>query len=135
VWKFEAEHIGRVSRAEITMAPLVLLLGRNNTGKSYIAMLVWALSNAQTLLRLDEARQRRPEWFKAFVSRLEHKDTVQLDLTEEMAEELIKYFNRELATNGRDLQENGALKMALDRRSRTSLSDNDAGILRHPEII
>lgn len=44
-WSVEVENFGRISRGAVTMAPLVLLVGKNNTGKSYMASLLWALLN------------------------------------------------------------------------------------------
>jgi hypothetical protein len=103
VWKFVTENIGKVSRAEISMAPLVLLVGKNNTGKSYIATLLWALSNVLPLIRHDDARERRPDWCKTFIEKTVRQETVEVHVTEPLANELIDYFNRELAQNGRGL--------------------------------
>jgi hypothetical protein len=103
VWAFEATDIGKVSRAEIRMAPLVLLVGKNNTGKSYIATLLWALSNAQALIRREDARERRPDWCKALIEKTAQKEAAEVAVTEPLASELIDYFNRELAQNGREL--------------------------------
>jgi predicted ATPase len=103
VWKFEVENIGKVSRAEISMAPLVLLVGRNNTGKSYIATLLWALSNAQTLIWREDSSEHRPDWYNAFVAQVENEPAQKLQITEKRANELIEYFNLELARNGREL--------------------------------
>jgi hypothetical protein len=103
VWTFEATDIGKVSRAEFSMVPLVLLVGKNNTGKSYIATLLWALSNAQLLIRRDDARERSPDWCKAFVAKTVRRETAEVHVTEPLANELIDYFNRELTQNGREL--------------------------------
>jgi hypothetical protein len=103
VWKFEAENIGKVGHAEISMAPLVLLVGRNNTGKSYIATLLWALMNAQTLISRDDASDHRPEWCKAFIAQIDRKEPGKVEVTEELAGELIKHFNYLLGQNGREL--------------------------------
>lgn len=84
------------------MAPLVLLLGRNNTGKSYVATLAWAISNASALFSSDEARERRPPWFADAAKQLQ-QDTIRLEVGESRAQELIEYFNNELALNGSQL--------------------------------
>jgi len=103
VWKFEAENIGKVGHAEISMAPLVLLVGRNNTGKSYIATLLWALLHAQTLIWRSDARDRRPEWCKVFAAQIERNEPAKVEVTQELAGELIKHFNCLLGQNGREL--------------------------------
>jgi hypothetical protein len=85
------------------MAPLILLVGRNNTGKSYIATLLWALTSAQTLIGREEARERRPDWYKAFIAKVDKKEAARIKVTETLANELIEHFNFELAQNGREL--------------------------------
>lgn len=44
-WTLSVENFGCVRRAEITLAPLVVMVGRNNTGKSYLASLIWGVLN------------------------------------------------------------------------------------------
>ncbi len=39
-WTVEVEDFGPIQEASITMAPLVILVGKNNTGKSYMATLL-----------------------------------------------------------------------------------------------
>jgi len=68
-WRAKIAGYGRVESADIEMAPLVLLVGRNNTGKSYIASLLWAFLNFEdTFLGAREAGDLLPEWFKAITS-------------------------------------------------------------------
>ena len=102
MWKFEADNIGKVSHAEISMAPLVLLVGRNNTGKSYIATLLWALTNAQMLIGRN-MRAGRPDLYKSFVAKLLETEPAQIRITEQLANDLIESFNFELAQHGRGL--------------------------------
>jgi putative AbiEii toxin of type IV toxin-antitoxin system len=100
VWNFETTDLGKVSRAKISMAPLVLLVGKNNTGKSYIAMLLWALSNAHMLFRHRDAYDRSPDWCKGLIAKMGQKETTEIDVTESLANTLVDYFNSELAQNG-----------------------------------
>lgn len=44
-WTAAIDDFGRIKSASIKMAPLVVLLGKNNTGKSYVASLLWSLLN------------------------------------------------------------------------------------------
>ncbi|HLK82255.1 MAG TPA: AAA family ATPase [Xanthobacteraceae bacterium] len=104
MWAFEVTDIGKVSHAKISTAPLVLLVGKNNTGKSYIATLLWTLtSGVHILTGREDARERRPAWFKAFVAKTEKNETSRIQVTERAANELIEHFNFELAKNGREL--------------------------------
>lgn len=42
-WGIEIENLGCVSQAKIDISPFVMLVGKNNTGKSYVASLLWAI--------------------------------------------------------------------------------------------
>lgn len=41
--RISVEGFGRIASAEIELAPLTILLGKNNSGKSYLATLLWGL--------------------------------------------------------------------------------------------
>jgi hypothetical protein len=49
-WSLCVNDFGPIKRAEIKLAPLVLLVGKNNTGKSYIASMLWAMLNPANAL-------------------------------------------------------------------------------------
>lgn len=49
-WSIHVENFGPVASGTITLAPLTILAGRNNTGKSYVSSLLWALLNPQAVL-------------------------------------------------------------------------------------
>jgi hypothetical protein len=68
-WKAEVRDFGRVARADIEMAPLVVLMGRNNTGKSYVASLLWAIMNFdETFASKDSALvDTTPEWYSDII--------------------------------------------------------------------
>ncbi|MCB9552837.1 MAG: hypothetical protein H6705_13325 [Myxococcales bacterium] len=40
-WTLKVEDFGRIAAAEVTVKPLTVLVGRNNSGKSYLASLIW----------------------------------------------------------------------------------------------
>lgn len=42
-WKLAVEQFGKIKHAEIEFAPLTLFVGDNNSGKSYLLSLLWAL--------------------------------------------------------------------------------------------
>jgi AAA ATPase domain len=100
VWKFEAKHLGKVRSAEISRSKLVILVGRNNTGKSYVATLAWAISNINILLRKEGAEQRRPQWFAAFTATLDTQQTAEIRIDQAKADSLIAYLNNEFERNG-----------------------------------
>jgi predicted ATPase len=43
------ENFGLIEKADITLRPLTIFLGENNTGKSYVAQLIYALTRSITL--------------------------------------------------------------------------------------
>ena len=45
-WSLSVEEFGPIKQASVTLAPLTLFVGQNSSGKSYIASLLWALSNS-----------------------------------------------------------------------------------------
>jgi hypothetical protein len=42
-WTLVVEGLGRIERAEVRLHPLMLFVGENNSGKSYLASLLWGL--------------------------------------------------------------------------------------------
>lgn len=44
-WKLSLENFGKIESGSLDIAPLTVLVGRNNTGKSYAASMIWALLN------------------------------------------------------------------------------------------
>jgi hypothetical protein len=65
----KVSHLGKIADAEFTIAPLNILVGRNNTGKTYAANLIWAICNIHLLS--DSARKgRRSLWLSEFLKPL-----------------------------------------------------------------
>ncbi len=44
-WRIQLEDLGRIATADVEIKPLTVLVGRNNSGKSYLASLVWSIEN------------------------------------------------------------------------------------------
>ena len=42
-WKLKVEDYGKISKAEITVSPFMAFVGDNNSGKSYLLMLLWGI--------------------------------------------------------------------------------------------
>lgn len=93
--KFKVNNLGRVINAEVELAPLLILVGKNNTGKSYLASLIWALGELQML---DEFRggPRRPSWFTSFVAPFDKPGTRRLVVDEEKADKVLLSIRRAL---------------------------------------
>lgn len=43
--KIYIENFGKIRSAEIELAPMLLFVGDNNSGKSYLTSLIWGLQN------------------------------------------------------------------------------------------
>lgn len=56
-WTLAVEQLGRIDRADVEVRPLTLLIGENNTGKSYFATLLWGLVAAGWELRSPEGAE------------------------------------------------------------------------------
>ncbi len=87
-WRVDVRDFGRVAEASITMAPLVVLVGRNNSGKSYIASLLWSLLNIEDswLNRSDGS----PDWFYDLLTRGDADEPVDLGELERWLNELLE---------------------------------------------
>lgn len=69
IWSVEVKEFGRIESARVEMAPLVVLLGKNNTGKSYLATLLWSILNFNDFYEPQHlSNDDFPEWFKNFVA-------------------------------------------------------------------
>ena len=42
-WTLNIKGFGKIHAAQVEMAPLVLLVGENNSGKSYLVSLLWGV--------------------------------------------------------------------------------------------
>jgi ABC-type transport system involved in cytochrome c biogenesis ATPase subunit len=63
-WKLTVEDFGRIERAEVDVRPLMLFVGDNNSGKSYLASLLWGIVAMQGDVELSASPgyQRCVEW-------------------------------------------------------------------------
>lgn len=60
------EDFGRIASADIEIAPLTILVGKNNSGKSYLASLLWALHNFSSEISFGRGTEaiKAPKWFR-----------------------------------------------------------------------
>lgn len=125
VFQISAENFGKVQSAEIGLAPLVMLIGKNNTGKSYIATLLWAASNLQTLLLTDEAKRTRPEWFKKYTKTKISAKPSQISVDIAMMAEVVEHVNNLLSSEGASFF-NGVFAFDGFERSRVTIKSADS---------
>lgn len=67
--RVRVKRFGRIQAADVELAPLTILVGRNNTGKSYLASLLWGVrSGALGLKPYNSAVSLpAPAWFTEYV--------------------------------------------------------------------
>ncbi len=53
-WKLTVEGLGKIEHAEVDVRPLTLFVGPNNTGKSYLASLIWGIVAMHASLEVPE---------------------------------------------------------------------------------
>ncbi len=92
-WKLIVEDLGRIGHAEIEARPLLLFVGSNNTGKTYLASLLWgllSLSGGLTVPRGDAFR-RCVTWLEERFVRREQEP--QFGITPEVHADLTAIVN------------------------------------------
>ncbi|XXT20737.1 AAA family ATPase [Sorangium sp. So ce429] len=102
-WKLVVEDLGRIARAEIEARPLLLFVGGNNTGKTYLASLLWGLTSLSGELTVTrgEAYQRCVAWIEERFAR--HEQEPAFEVTPEVHAELVQIVNDTLREQGATL--------------------------------
>jgi energy-coupling factor transporter ATP-binding protein EcfA2 len=111
-WKLEIEGLGKIERAEVDVHPLMLFVGENNSGKSYLATLLWGLLSLHDEFDLDpqtEAFRACDEWLLGRIRDLRPDPNIEQPahyaLTEEDRRLFVALFNELIDTNKRKLAE------------------------------
>ena len=104
-WKLVVDDLGRIGHAEIEARPLLLFVGGNNTGKTYLASLMWgllSLSGGLPIVRGDAFR-RCVAWIEERYARREQEPT--FEITAEVHADLVQIVNDTLRDQGAALAE------------------------------
>src|SRR6185437_537017 len=98
-WKLEVEGLGIIERAEVDVRPLMLFVGENNSGKSYLATLLWGLFALQG--ELDPPQGSVLNDCKAWLTRklTEHPDDESFTLTDADCALFIRLFEDSVAAS------------------------------------
>lgn len=97
----EVEAFGKIARAEISNAPLSVFVGKNNTGKSYIAYAMWAAWSG--FFGLSPFRGKKisaPKWFKDEVNKACKGKPTSFKIE---ASRVARHYNTWLSRNKREL--------------------------------
>ncbi|KEO82078.1 AAA family ATPase [Tumebacillus flagellatus] len=95
-WKLNVENFGKIGKASIEIAPLMIFTGENNSGKSYLMSLLWGIINSGTRVfqtTSSDAYRKCQNWLEAKLK--QHNDTP-FSFDDEGVQVFIAWFNEEL---------------------------------------
>ncbi|AUX47143.1 uncharacterized protein SOCE26_086550 [Sorangium cellulosum] len=97
--------LGRIARAEIEVRPLLLFVGGNNTGKTYLASLLWGLLSLTEEMPVARgvAYQRCAAWIEERFARREQEP--EFRITPPIHADLVQIVNETLREHGAALAE------------------------------
>jgi hypothetical protein len=92
MWRLHVENFGRIKRADIDIAPMLIFVGPNNTGKSYLTTLLWGLLELRTSIFPLEPPSI-PDYVLCRDLWISHCQNKEEWLSEEIVEALIRFYN------------------------------------------
>lgn len=91
------EDLGKIKSAEIEFSKFVLFVGKNSSGKSYLANIVWAVrSSFMGLGNAGENLCAAPKWFKDELSKAKSTPDKPITIS---GQKLLSHYNRFLSRN------------------------------------
>lgn len=98
-WKLHVEGLGKIREADIEIHPLMLFVGDNNSGKSYLASLLWGLLALQGELEppAGPVMEACEAWLRAKLK--EYPDGEEFALTEDDRTLFVKLFAESVAAS------------------------------------
>ncbi|MCA0977300.1 ATP-binding protein [Qipengyuania flava] len=95
--KFEIAGYGKIKNAEVELAPLTVFVGRNDSGKSYIAYVMWAIwSGYFGLQNTAENQIEAPKWFRDAVDNARSNPAVPVEIN---AKRISRHYNTWITKN------------------------------------
>ncbi len=104
-WDLYVKNFGRIKEATITVSPFMMFVGKNNTGKSYLMMLLWGIiTESERFIRKDlKNLPNYPSLIKALYKEFNDTDKVIIDKNKQKI--LLNMLNTILQKNINDLLE------------------------------
>lgn len=91
------EKLGKIEEAEIEFSKFVLLVGKNSSGKSYLANIVWAVRSSFMGLGLDgDDLCAAPKWFKDELDKAKSSPDRPIEFS---GQKLLAHYNKYLSRN------------------------------------
>lgn len=95
------EGFGKINQASIGLAPFTIICGKNNSGKSYLASLLWAVHNMDfQIFRARSGNFRAPKWFSDLLREAEQSPGTYFRVDKRKVN---LHINRWLAVNGKKI--------------------------------
>ncbi len=97
-WTLHVENFGRIKSADIKIAPMMLFVGQNNTGKSYVASLLWGILSSLHKVFPDKIPSNKSyeRCKELFIS---HHERKQSELDKELIKSVFSFINEFLKEN------------------------------------
>ncbi|MFC0211818.1 AAA family ATPase [Paenibacillus chartarius] len=97
-WDLYIKEFGKIKEANISVTPFMIFVGKNNSGKSYLMLLLWGiLSESRSLIQkyIDEYRGFN-ELLTKFTNQFNESDSNTIILNEEDQDKLLEAYNQML---------------------------------------
>jgi len=90
-WTLHVEGLGKIKETDIRIAPLMLFVGDNNSGKSYLMSLLWGiLTLGKEIFPVSESEAKSYKICEQWMTRNQNRD---IELTKSDEEMFIRWFN------------------------------------------
>jgi hypothetical protein len=101
VLELDIQNLGRIKSGQMELFPLTILVGKNDTGKSYVASLIWALGSLDDLVSSPDEMKNYPKWFRDLIANV-RKQTgeVRFRFGESEIGEIVQYINEAFVRRG-----------------------------------
>lgn len=100
-WILHVEGLGKIRTADVEVGPFTMFVGDNNSGKSYLMTLIWAIR--KNVIADIFAYEERKEWLMQIVNLDEYKNCLHIleryerdvltNLTQEEIESIVRLYN------------------------------------------
>lgn len=122
-WSLKVEGLGKLAHAEVKLRPLMLFVGENNSGKSYLASLLWGLcTDRNMLLPVGDIRfwHEAVKWLRAQIKKASPNENLFNDEGRAIFEKIIR--------SGVQKQGTAFIRYILNNKSIESLQADVCGL-------
>lgn len=103
------KNFAKIKQAEIELAPFTLFIGDNNSGKSYLASLVWYIQSSNLLTfnryRQDKNKYKEYKSLNNLCDSIVNNENFEIEIDDNIIEECIELFNIILENRKKEILE------------------------------